>query len=137
MKRYLFVIGLCLVLLGTGWLIHTVRAPLPSDGVHSYFAVRAKRGNATLALFTVFLGLGLILADTLTTPNPRLERIEREKEVLREQILGLLALAQQSQQELNVYIEQVYGRTGLIGLDNKQLRDLKPRLGRRINVPGE
>ncbi len=61
-----------------------VRDPLPADGVNAFFAVRAKRGAATLAFCVLFLGLGLILADALTR-NPQAEGIEHQKEVLREE----------------------------------------------------
>ena len=136
MKKYWFIIGLCLSLLGAAWLIIVVRYPVPSDSEIAYFAVRAKRGEATLAFCILFLGLGLVLADALIR-NPQAERIEREKEVLREEIAGLLLLANQTQQELNIHIQQVYGRTGLIGLELDQLRHLERHLRNRINTSGE
>ena len=136
MKKYWFIIGLCLSLLGAAWLIIVVRYPVPSDGVMAYFAVRAKRGEATLAFCLLFLGLGLVLADAFTR-NPQAERIEREKEVLREEIAGLLLLANQTQQELNIHIQQVYGRTGLIGLELEQLRHLERHIRNRIKTSRE
>lgn len=136
MRKYLFIIGLGLSLLGSAWMISIVRAPVPSDGVMAYFVVKAKRSEATLALMTVVLGLGLILADAFTG-DTRLERTERKKGILREEIMALLALTDQSQDELNTHIQQVYGRTGLLGLDLKQLRRLKRDIRNRIINSGE
>jgi hypothetical protein len=136
MKKYWFIIGLCLSLLGAAWLIIVVRYPVPSDGEMAFFVVRAKRGEATLAFCIIFLGLGLVLADAFTR-KPQAQRIEREKEVLREEIAGLLLLANQTQQELNIHIRQVYGRTGLIGLELEQLRHLERHIRNGINASGE
>jgi hypothetical protein len=116
-------------------MISIVRAPLPADGVMAFFVVRAKRSDANLALLIVMLGLVLILADAFTG-NASGERIERQKEVLREEIIALLSFTDQSQEELNIHIQQVYGRTGLIGLELKQLRRLKRDIRNRINRSG-
>jgi len=136
MRKYLFIIGLGLALLGSVWTIIIVRARVPSDGVMAYFAVSAKRFEARLALMTVVLGLALILADAFTG-DARYERSERKKGILREEIIALLALTDQSQDELNTHIQQVYGRTGLLGLELKQLRRLRQDIRNRVKSSPE
>lgn len=84
----------------------------------------AKRGGVAIAAILFFVGIGLILFDTLTR-NPRLEKLEEQRRVLREEIYAMLPDVDESQQELNIYINETFGKTGISGLDLNELNRVK------------
>jgi hypothetical protein len=70
------------------------------------------------------VGLILILADTFLS-NGRAEKQEINQRELRETILRELPECGMTEQQLNQFISARYGRTGILGLNTNQLKELR------------
>jgi hypothetical protein len=74
-------------------------------------------------------GLIVILKETFSR-DPVAEGTEREETALREEILESLPRSGLNQEELNELIVNIYGRTGLFGLNLEQLKQLRENIKR-------
>ena len=129
MKKYRFILGLTLAVFSSAWLIYLVRLPLAAPfGQPSRSALK---GEVALAVISFCFGVGLILFDAFLR-NPRLEELEKEEKALRSEILASLSETPESQQELNAYINQVFGKTGIFGLRLDELERLKSHVERKV-----
>ena len=134
MKRYRFVIGLALSLVGLAIIIGA-GAGKPAMGLPGWRAGIAPVHLAWMlgAVFCL-LGLTLIMKETFWR-NPNRERIERAEMAVRREILETLHQTGLSQTELSELIVNLFGRTGLFGLNLDQLQQLHNNLVRRIDDP--
>jgi hypothetical protein len=110
--------------------VYLVRQPVIVSVVDSNLS--GIKGKVSTAVILFCVGIGLILFDTFTR-NPQREKLEAEKELLRREILALLTEAEESQQELQVYINQTVGKTGISGLELNELERVKNHIQRKIN----
>ena len=129
MKNYRFILGLTLSILSTVWLVYLVRQPVIVSVVDSNLS--GIKGKVSIAVILFCVGIGLILFDTFTR-NLQHEKLEAEKELLRDEILAMLPHASESQQELQVYIYQTLGKTGILSLELNELERVKNHSQRKI-----
>jgi hypothetical protein len=129
MKNYRFILGLTLSILSTVWLAYLVRQPVIVSVIDSNLS--GIKGKVSAAVISFCVGIGLILFDTFTR-NPQREKLEAEKKFLRGEILAMLPDAEESQQELQIYINQTLGKTGILGLELNELERVKNHVRRKI-----
>lgn len=134
MKNYRLVLGLLLSVLSSAWLIYLVRLPLMGNiGVPNR---SNSRGGVAIAAILFCVGIILILRDAFVR-NPRLEKMAEEEKILRDEIFTILPESGMSQAELNVYINNTKGKTGISALNAIELNALKVFIERRIVECGE
>jgi hypothetical protein len=103
----------------------------PPMGIPDWRARIAPVHLAWMLGSAIFLfGLIVILKETFSR-DPVVEGTEREEMALREEILESLPRAKLNQEELNELIVNIYGRTGLFGLNLEQLKQLRENIMRR------
>jgi len=130
MKNQRFILGLSLSILSTVWLVYLARQPVIVSVIDSNLS--GIKGSVSTAVILFCVGIGLILVDTFTR-NPQREKLEEEKHLLREEILAMLPEAEESPQELSVYINETLGKTGILGLELNELERVKNHVRRKIN----
>jgi len=129
MRNYRFILGLTLSILSAVWLVYLVRQPVIVSVIDSNLS--GIKGKVSTAVILFCAGIGLILFDTFTR-NPQREKLEAEKDLLRGEILAMLPDAEESQQELQIYINQTLGKTGILGLELNELERVKNHVQRKI-----
>ena len=130
MKKYRFIAGVLLSLVGLAIIVAAGLAK-PPMGIPGWRARIAPVHlgwmiGSAIGLF----GLILILKETFSR-DAMAEGTEREEMALREEILESLPRAGLNQKELNELIGNIYGRTGLFGLNLEQLKQLRENIARR------
>lgn len=128
MKNYRFVSGLILSILSTIWLIFLVGQPVIVSVIDSNLS--GIKGKVSTAVTLFCIGIGLILFDTFTR-NPRLEKLDEEMKALRAEIFAMLTEAGESQQDLNIFIYQTLGKTGISGLELNEFEQVKRYIQRK------
>lgn len=129
MKNYRFILGLTLSILSMVWLVYLVRQPVTVGIIDSNLS--GIKGKVSTAVILFCVGIGLMLFDTFSR-NPQREKLEEEKKLLRDEILAMLPDAEESQQELQTYINQTLGKTGILGLELNELERVKKHVQRNI-----
>lgn len=119
-----FISGLLLSIFSAGWLVYLVNSPV--------WELRQVRAWVEIALILFFIGIGLILFDTLSS-KPRQKKLDAEKDSLREEILAMLPGARESQHGLNEYIYQTMRKPGILSLELSELKGVREYLQNRIN----
>ena len=122
--NWTFTSGLLLSILSAGCLVYLVNVPI--------WQLRAVRNLVGIALILFCVGIGLMVFDALSS-EPRQEKLNIEKESLREEILAMLLDAKESQRGLNEYVYQTLGKPGIFILELSELERIKEYLQDRID----
>ena len=130
MKKYRFLAGMLLSLVGLAIIVAAGLAK-PPMGIPDWRArIAPVHLGWMLGSAILLFGLIVILKETFSR-DPVAEGTEREEMALREEILESLPRAGLNQEELNELIVNIYGRTGLFGLNLEQLKQLRENIERR------
>ena len=130
MKKYRFLAGMLLSIVGLAIILAAGMAK-PPTGIPDWRARIAPVNLGWMLGSAICLfGLIVILKEAFSQ-DPVAEGTEAEEMALREVIVESLPRVGLNQEELNELIVNIYGRTGLLGLNLDQLKQLRENIERR------